>query len=179
MTTSTLLPQSLWPIRNAVIQHVHAGKNPPLEISQIYAWLEGEGWDELVGEGSKEEMVIDISRFCENDSELRAIHDLDDLVEITDQMRVNHSRDLLAKVISGEDDYDYPTVVFYTLEGSDGKSVVICGTLNIQPGGWDVEWDGVFLTSAQFLEGLKLYGIYLIEDIDSIDDASIISFWNQ
>jgi hypothetical protein len=179
MTSSTVFPESLWPIRDAVIDLVHAGKNPPPEISEIYEWLNSEGWDDLVGESAYEESVIELYRFCENDSEVRAIFNYDDTVEITDKMRIEYTRYLLGKVITGEDDSDNPTIAIYHLEGGNEKSVVIGGRLDIQQGGLDVTWEGVFLTSGDFMDQLEGSGIYLIGNIGKIDDSTIISFWNS
>jgi hypothetical protein len=178
MTKPNKFPKNLWPIRDTVIERIHAGKTLPSEIQKIYEWLSNEGWDDLVGKDSNESMIIYLGSFCENDAELRTVFDVEDSIGITDQMRIQFSRDLLSKVISGEDSYDYSTVVFYPLKGNDEKEVIICATLNCQQGGWDVEWNGVFLISDLIFKEFKIEGIYLVDHLDTIDDASILSFWN-
>ena len=172
MTKPTALPEKLWPIRDAIITLVHAGEEPPQETSKIYKWLEDDGWDELC---SDDEMIIGLQALCADDNELRAILDLDDSTEVTDQMRISYTRELLEKAGTGDDS----TVVCYLLERSDGKSVVICGTMTVEPGGWDVTWNGVFFTKDEFYELLRLNGVYLLDDADEIDDAAILSFWNR
>jgi hypothetical protein len=175
MTKPTALPEKLWPIRDAIIDLVHAGEEPPEETSKIYRWLEDDGWDELV---SDDEMVVGLQALCADDDELRAVLDLDDSAEVTDQMRISYTRELLEKACACEHG-DPSTVVCYTLKKGDEKSVVICGTMSVQQGGWDVVWDGVFLTKDEFYELLRLNGVYLLDDADEIDDAAILSFWNR
>jgi len=172
MTKPTALPEKLWPIRDAIIDLVHAGEEPPEETSKIYRWLEDDGWDELV---SYDEMVIGLQALCADDDELRAELDFDDSAEVTDQMRISYTRELLEKTGTGDDS----TVVCYPLERGDGRSVVICGTMTVEPGGWDVMWDGVFVTKDAFYESLRSNGVYLMDDLDEIDDAAILSFWNR
>lgn len=178
MTSSTKLPENLWPLRDLLIEQVHAGDSFLPEVKQIYEWLADEGWDELVGPLSNEEMVLNLNRFCENDGELQAILDLDESVEITDEIRVYHFREQISKSLSGIANYDSSTVVFYLMESSGGKSAVIGAMLSVQQGGWDVDWDGVFLTAEEYVDQLRESGIWLARDIEKIDDSTIISFWN-
>lgn len=177
MKNNVNFPEQFRPIRDAVIDAGIRGDNPPDEISEIYKWLEGDGWSELVDRNPNGQMAIDVSRLCEDDSELRAILDIDDSIEIKNSMRSAYTQQLLKEIVSGEIDYDYPEITYLKLENEEGKSVVLGAVLAVQPGGWDVEWHGIFADEEQFIETMKLNGLWLLEAIELIDDNSILQFW--
>jgi hypothetical protein len=179
MTRNIALPEDLWALRDSLIDRVHANEPIPPEIDKIYKWLAVDGWDELVGEGTNEEMAFVILEFCPGEDELRDFLDLDESDEITDQMKIDYTREKISDATSGNDDCDYPTIAYYSMQGGDGKSAVIGATLSIQQGGWDTEWDGIFLTSEFYIEYLKLAGVWLARDVEDIDDVSILRFWNK
>lgn len=174
----TNLPKQFWSIRDAVIEAELNGEPSPNNISEIYDWLENDGWTELVDRNPNDEMVIYVAGFCENDAELRAILKFDDSVKITNEMRIEYTREYLKKINSDEINYDYPEITYCTIERDDGKSVALGAMMVVQPGGWAVEWSGVYADAESFIQTMKLNGYWTLEDIGSIDDVAILNFWN-
>ncbi len=177
MKQNNKLPENLWALRDLLVECVHANEPLPAEVDLLYKWLSNDGWDELVGEGADEKMIFEISRFGGDEYDLREMLELDDSDEITDQMKIDYTREKIADAVSGEDNYDNPTVAFYTLERNDGKSAVLCAILTCQQGGWDADWGGILLTEDDHLQKLKACGLWNYEDVELVDDASILDIW--
>ena len=179
MSCITQLPAHLWPYRDSVIDAVHSGNEAPESISLIYEWLENDGWTELVDQNANGDLAVSIPNLCSEDAELRAVLDIDDAVLITNQMKIQHTRERLQELDSGSFFYDYPEITFCRIENNDGMSVVLGALFKVQQGGWDVNWVGVFKTSEQFFQAMKLNGLWTVSELDSIDDQSILQFWNN
>ena len=179
MNHITHLPEKLWPIRDAVIDAVLRGGEPPEEISSIYEWLEKDGWIELVDRNPNGDLAVSIHSFCYDDAELRALLDIDDLVPIGDEVRIQFTREGLRELESDSNSYDYPEITFCRIESKDRRSVVLGATFENQPGGCEVYWMGVYTNAEQFINAMKFKGIWPLDEVDTIDDESILRFWSK
>jgi hypothetical protein len=179
MNQITQLPETLWSIRDAVIEATHKGEEAPRELSLIHDWLENDGWTELVDQNPNGELAVSIQSFCFDDAELRALTEVDESILITDEMRIHYTRERLQELNSGSFSYDYSEITFCRLENNVGRSVVLGAMFKAQQGGWEVYWVGLFTTAEQFFHSMKLNGLWTVGELDSIDDDSILQFWSK
>ena len=175
----THLSTKLWSIRDAVIDAVLSGNEPPAEISSIYEWLENDGWTELVDRNPNGDLAVSIYSFCYDDAELRALLDIDDLVPVSDEMRIQLTREGLRELKSDSISYEYPEITFCRIEGKDRRSVVLGATFENQPGGCVVHWMGVYKNAEQFINAMKFKGLWPLNEVGMIDDESILRFWRK
>lgn len=179
------LPEELWEIRDAVVEHVHANTPLPQDIERLHEWLEGDGWDILLESWDEEELVMKIeylSDFFSDTIELRDAEGLDSSDEINDEIRVEYARNWMSDFFeAGEDLYNVKSIHSCELKCQGGKSVTIYCTYASYGGQGDGEmfWYGAFATRQGFLNHIKELGYWLTEDILSMDDATILTLWQK
>ncbi len=179
MNNSIHVPVQLWQIRDEVIDAVYSGSDIPESISLIYKWLENDGWTELVDKNPNGDLAVSIHSFCSDDAELRLLLDLDDSVSISDLMRIQHTREQLQHLKINSISYDYLEITFCKIEDKNGRSAVLGAMFEAQQGGSEVYWTGVFATSEQFVQSLKLNGLWTVDELEAIDDESILQCWRN
>lgn len=178
------LPEELWEIRDAVVEHVHANTPLPQDIERLHEWLEGDGWDILLESWDEEELVMKIeylSDFFSDTIELRDAEGLDSSDEINDEIRVEYARNWMSdKFEAGDDLYNIKSIHSSELKRRDGKSATIyCTYTSFGQGGGEMVWHGAFATRQGFLNHIKELGYWLTEDILSMDDATILTLWQK
>jgi hypothetical protein len=172
------MPEELWEIRDAAVEHVLTNAPLPPDIERLYEWLESDGWDALIDAWVDEELVMNLEKLSSyfSDSELE-----DDT--ITNGIRVEHARWWISKSITNSeslDDFDFKSVHSYEIKRQDGKSAIIgCTIASMGQSGDEVVWYGVFPTRREFLNRLKESGYWVLQDIEAIDDATILALWQK
>ena len=177
------LPEELWEIRDAAVEHVLTNAPLPPDIERLYEWLEGDGWDSLVDAWVDDECVMNLEVLSSSfsDSELSDVKGLEPGDEITDKIRVEYAREWISEFYSRDDDlYTEKSVHSYEIKRQDGKSAIIgCTSSGAGQSGHDVFWYGMFPTRQEFLNELKEHGFWLSRDIKTIDDATILALWQK
>jgi hypothetical protein len=177
------LPEELWEIRDAVVEHFHANTPLPQDIERLHEWLEGDGWG-ILSESWVEEELVMLTEYLSSffaDSELRDAEGLEPSDKINDEIRVEYARNWMSdKFEAGDDLYNIKSIHSSELKRRDGKSATIyCTYTSFGQGGGEMVWHGAFATRQGFFNHLKGLGYWLIEDIESMDDASILAFWQK
>ena len=174
------LPEELYQVRDAVIENIHKGIEPPASLGLIQEWLEGDGWDALVA--SIGTMAVDLNQLAEStytDKEF-ILGWLGEKQTITDDMRITHARMLISQASNGDDGYLVPSVYSFTIKSGDGRSAVIAAIMHMMgQGGPETSWWGAYKTHKEFLDALKKAGLIPIEYIKDLTDAEVLNFWKK
>ena len=182
MTISPQLPEELHEARDAVIESVYKGLVPPKSLELIQEWLEGDGWDALIGSMANETMAVDLNQFASysfSDEEYIAGW-LDEEQPITDAMRIAHARMLISNASDGDDGYLVPSVYSFNIQSNNGKSAVVAATMRMMgQAGPETSWWGVYKTHMDFLEHLKKTGLVPVECIKDITDDEVLAYWKK
>ena len=178
------LPEELWEIRDAVVEHFHANTPLPQDIKRLHEWLEGDGWDILLESWDEEEEVVMKTEYLSSffsDSELRDAEGLEPSDKINDEIRVEYARNWMSdKFEAGDDLYNIKSIHSSELKRRDGKSATIyCTYTSFGQGGGEMFWYGTFATRQGFLNHIKGLGYWLTEDVVSMDDATILTLWQK
>ena len=181
MSTPLELPAELFPIRDAVIEHVVTGSPIPSDLSLITEWLRNDGYEELIRswEENGEDSWIEIKYLADKFSD-EMMHDYADIeagVTITDDMRIDHIRAICRSHYIEETGWPVLTIHGYKVNRGDGQSAIIGYLMGIcGQGGPEFEYYGIFADKESFYKKLK-EDSYLINDIDSFEIAKILSTW--
>ena len=167
------LPESLWSARDAVIDAFFNGHEAKDELNQIKDWLELDGWDSLL---DKWEFAVDLNGIKDylNDEEF-ALGWVGEGVEITDRMRIEHSREML---ITPFDDSSAFTIHNYKLESKGGKSVILGGTMETISGGPEISWIGIYKDEDEFRLSLKSWSL-TFEQVTELTDEQVLALWQK
>ena len=181
MKTVNTLPPELWALRDAAIDHVLTAAPLPLDFARIQEWLEIDGWDALVDAWVDEEMALELRCLSSGftDRALRDWTDLKRMEEVTDTMRVQFSRETIARSLEEDDGCTSKSVHCYRLERDDGHSAVLCCTCEIWgQSGPHAQWYGVFPAREAFLDYLRSTGFVLHREINELSAHEILAFWH-
>jgi hypothetical protein len=177
------LPEELWGMRDAVVEHFHANTPLPQDIERLHEWLEGHGWDILLESWVEEELVMEIeylSSFFSDTIELLDAEGLESSDEINDEIRVEYARNWMSdKFEAGDDFYNIKSIHSCELKCRNGKSATIYCTHASAGQGEENVWYGAFATRQGFLNHIKGLGYWLTEDIVSMDDTTILTLWQK
>jgi hypothetical protein len=182
MSTPLELPAELISIRDVVIEHVVSGSPIPSDLSLITEWLRNDGYDELIRswEENGEDICIEIKHLADNFSD-EMMHDYADIkagVTITDDMRIDHIKQMCSDYFIEASCWPVLTIHGYKVIRDDGQSAIIGYLIGVYgQGGPEVEYYGIFADKESFYKKLK-EDSYLINDIDSFEIAKILSTWN-
>jgi hypothetical protein len=173
------LPKSLYSLRDAIINSIL--KSTPLpEIQPIYDWLEGDGWDALVGSWSNQEMAVKLGYLSQHqfdDSEVATQEEIED-EDVTDEMPLAYARQLIDDSI--DDGYICPSIHTYKLEQGNDTSPVIGCLMEIHgQAGPAADWWGIFKNPDEFYEELNECDIVLLSKSELISDERLISLWKK
>ncbi len=182
MANALQLPKDLYQARDAVIENVHKGLEPPASLGLIQEWLEHDGWDVLTGSAANETIAVDINQFAShsfNDKEY-VMSWLGEGKSITNQMRIAHARMLIKDASNGDDGYLAPSVYSVNIQSANEKSAVLAAVIRIMgQGGPEISWWGVYKTHIDFLDVLKKSDLIPVEYIKNLTDAEILSYWKK
>lgn len=183
MREKTKLPADLQKTCDEVVAAFHAGREFKEGIEKIQAWLEDEGWDDLIADLG-EQMVINLGylsqcQFC--DSELRPEMDIPDDVPVTDRDRIQWGREKIDDALTGDDEYLLPSLHTYTLEASDGSSSVIGCLVEVHGQSGPVcDWQGLWKSREDFLDSFRgdIYS-WVTPLMGDVPDDVILSLWQK
>jgi hypothetical protein len=173
------LPEKLISIRDQVIDHVRKKTPVPNDLSDLINWYESQGWDELAPLWAEEEHVAlnfnSISMyFC--DSEL--IANQEDDAPVTDELRIQYAKKLVAYTFENNDGYDCPSVQVVELKNANGDSAVLGWLIEIHGQGGPVPiYQGAFSNKKYFYQHLKDMDFLLDTEEHSITDEKILRLW--
>ena len=181
MSTPVELPLELFPIRDAVIDHVVSGSPIPSDLSLITDWLGNNGYEELIRSWNEngEDICIEIKHLNDEFSD-KAIHEYEDIdagVTITDEMRINHIKQMCRDYFIEASCWPVLTIHGYKVIRDDGQSAIIGYLMGVYgQGGPEFEYYGIFADKESFYKKLK-EDSYLINDIESFEIEKILSTW--
>ena len=182
MTIAPQLPEELHEARDTIIENLYKGIEPPENLKLIQEWLEGDGWDALIGSMANETMAVDLNQFASysfSDEEYIAGW-LDEEQPITNAMRIAHARMLISNAIDGDDGYLVPSVYSFNIQSKNGKSAVVAATMRMMgQSGPETSWWGIYKTHKDFLEDLKKVGLVPVEWIDDLADTEVLTYWKK
>ncbi len=180
MSTIPELPENLWPIRDATIDHILNGNASP-DLQPIYDWLEDDGHGALVDAWSNEEVALDFDAMTEekfNDDYL-ADNECIDPNEITDTVRLNYARAIIKKEMD-EDNCLNPSLHSYELKRLNGDSIILgCMLVAAGQAGNYYEWAGLFKSKDQFYESIRKQGYVTYSELEKITDNEILLAWSK
>jgi hypothetical protein len=170
------LPENLFQERDLLIESFVSGQEPAPPVN-IYAWLESDGWDLLVGSSSNLDWgynQFDITDHF-NDDEFRSEY-LNPTDAIKDDMRVEHSKMLVNNMIQNGNGYSFGT---HELKNSNHQSVHLGYIIEMQGQlGPHTDWCGYFYSNQDFKDHLKNNGIWTYEEFGNLTDEEILKLWN-
>ena len=176
------LPSSLWPLRDAIVDYAHGNAPKPRSLKKLHDWLEGDGWDTLIGPDSDEKMAINLHALAQYqflDSEFSAVEGLDPDDVITDEMRLTYARKLIAQACVDCDEDLCPMLHSYIVERPDGATAIVGALIGVEGHDPVVAWQGIYVTRGDFYAQMKRSDMWLIEEAPAIDDASILELWTR
>ena len=176
------LHAQLFPIRDAVIEHVISGSPIPLDLSLITEWLGNDGYQELIRSWDEngEDICIEIKHLADkfSDEMMHEYGDIDAEVTITDEMRINHIKKMCSDYFIEASCWPVLTIHGYKVIRDDGQFAIIGYLMGVYgQGGPEFEYYGIFPDKESFYKKLK-EDSYLINDIDSFEIAKILSTWS-
>jgi hypothetical protein len=179
MSSIPEIPEHLWPIRDAAIDHVLKGTPEP-DLKPLYDWYEVDGWDAVISAWTHEAMAFNLFYLAQNtfeDNEMAACEGIE-VDEITDELRISYAR---GRIESGyEDEYLTPTLHSCELKRADWDSVILGCVMEIHgQGGLYLNWWGLFKTQDDFYDSIRNSGYIIESDLEGITDEQILSLWES
>ncbi len=181
MSTPIELPVELFPIRDAVIEHVISGSPVPSDLLLITEWLGNDGYEELIRSWDEngEDICIEIKHLANKFSD-EMMHDYADIeagVTITEEMRISHIKQMCRDHFIEELCWPVLTIHSFKVIRNDGQSAIIGYLMGVYgQGGPEFEYYGIFADKENFYKKLK-QDSYLINDIESFEIEKILSTW--
>jgi hypothetical protein len=157
------------------------GNNNPDVLSQIYEWLEADGWDALINDVG-DQIAVMLRYIAENDftdDEARCGLDLPNEVELKDSYRIKWARQRIERAQNGEDWNLGASLHTYKLIASDGSFAFI-GCLIQSRGQWgdDCNWWGLWNSPQDFYDSVGKGGnTWVMPHMGEITDERILSMW--
>jgi hypothetical protein len=177
MSSIPEIPEHLWPIRDAAIDHVLNGTPEP-ELKPLYDWFEVDGWDAVINAWAHEDMALNLFYLAQNifeDDEMAACEGIE-VDEITDELRIKYAREIIEQ--GYEDEYLTPSLHSCELKRADGDSVILGCVMEIHgQGGPYLNWWGLFKTQDDFYDSIRNSGYIIESDLEGISDEKILSLW--
>ena len=175
------LPNDLIDIKDAIIEHIHAGTALPDNLDLLEKWFHEDGWDLLVDDGLIG-YALDLSHvanFRFYDSELRYEYELEESAEITDTMRINYGNTLIERAMEEYEGDVCPSVHCINLS-NDKKSAVLGCLVEIHGQGGAVPyWQGTYKDQDSFIKAIRSNHIVMFDEIKNISDQEILNLWNR
>jgi len=175
------LPQHFWKTRDALVEHLLSNSKLPADLSDLQEWLATDGWDDLLAAWINEDVALNLEVWAPynfNDSALRDAENLDELITITDQMRVRHAREAISYAVENSDGDDSPSIHSFPIERADGERAILGFTVAIHGQSGPVpQWHGVFTDKDDFYRHLRAVGFLFHSEVDEIGDAELLALW--
>lgn len=182
MSERVKLPSDLQQTCDEVVAAFHAGRDLHEGVEKLQAWLELDGWDDLILDLG-DQMVIKLyylSQYTFNDHDLRSSFDIPDDDPVTDRDRIQWGREKIAEVLKGEDGYVLPSLHTYTLEASDGSHAVIGCLIEVHGQAGPVcDWQGLWKSRDDFLDSFRSgRDLWVTPLMGEVPDNVILSVWH-
>ena len=174
------LPETVQLIADAAISAFQREGTGSDLLTEIYEWLEVDGWDELIA-GDNEQMAVDLkdAQILFDDRELRKELDVPAGKPITDNERVSWARTQLQSRLDDEW-ITQLSIHTFPIFASDGSTAVIGCLIGIHgQGGPECEWQGLFATKDDFLSHLKARHYWITPLMGEIPDDVILKLWQD
>lgn len=175
------LPKKLTLIRDQVIDHVRKNTSIPENLSDLVAWFEDEGWDEILSGWGSEHVALKLVHLASlkfDDKEMIASEGLDEL--LTDDLRLDYARRLISDAFENSDGYDCPSVHAVEIKKPNGDSAVLGWLVEIHgQGGPVAEFQGAFIDKENFYQLLGGWGLLLDTEEQNLTDESILKLWSK
>jgi hypothetical protein len=179
MSSIPEIPESLWSIRDAAIDHILKGTPEP-ELKPLYDWFEFDGWDAVTSAWTHEDMTLNLFQLAQytfEDDEMAACEGIE-VDEITDELRISYARGCIER--SYDDEYLTPTLHSCELKRANGDAVILGCVMEIHGQGEPyLNWWGLFKTQAEFYDSIRNSGFIIDSDEEGITDEKILSMWQS
>lgn len=179
MSSTPEIPEYLWPIRDAAIDHVLKGTPEP-DLKPLYDWFEVDGWDAVINAWAHEDMAFNLFYLAQGvfeDYEMAAYESIE-VDEITDELRISYAR---GRIHSGyEDEYLTPSLHSCELKRGVGDSVILGCVMEIHGQGEPyLNWWGLFKSQDDFYDSIRNSGYIIESHLEGITDEKILSLWEN
>jgi hypothetical protein len=178
-----LRPETVRLLSEEAVKRYHEGLPPPDNISDLYEWMEDEGFDEVL-KVSEDTIGISIDELATeqfNDRNLRDWLGVPTSHQINDDQRIEFIIERISEEGGGSlGEYDFPSVLKYPIAGENGRTALIGGyALMCGQGGPEFTWLGVFADEKQFYERLKGEGIRLPTELLTLPPTELLTWWRE
>ncbi len=174
------LPIELQPIGDALVEHALRGAPFPADFEKLEAWLEVEGWEDLIADlGDEYALKLDnLAEYNFFDDQLRDHLEIGEGEKVTDSLRVRYARQLIATGLQGDDGYLFVSVHSYPLIHRDGREAILgCSVETPGQAGDVVVCHGAFPSRREFCAALAASGYLLLSEVESLTDSMILELW--
>jgi hypothetical protein len=180
---ATQLPKQFWKVRDSAVEHILSNSPIAPGLDELQAWIAIDGWDDLLAAWINEDVALNLKAWAANkfsDSLLRETESLEDVVSITDQMRVAYARATIRDAVEQSEGDHSPSVHSFPIERDDGERAVLGCTVEIHGQYGPVPyWHGIFADKDSFYKYLRENGFLLHIEKDAISDVEILSHWEK
>ncbi len=168
-------------ICDQVIDHVRKNTPAPENLSDLVAWFEDKGWDEILSGWGSEHVALKLdylASFKFDDKEMIACEGLDE--PLTDDLRLDYARRLISDAFEQSDGYDCPSVHAVEIKKPNGDSAVLGWLVEIHgQGGPVAEFQGAFPDKEKFHRLLASLGLLLDTEEENLADEAILKLWSK
>ena len=172
------LPKKFWKIRDAAVDHALTNSPLPADLKHLQAWLETDGWDNLLEAWINEDIAVNLNDLASHrfsDTELRDYGGVEDSEVITNDIRIKFARSIINGAIA---ECDGSSIHSYLLQQNDGPSAILGCTAEIHgQAGPSCVWHGVFVDKETFYNHLRASGFLLPDEADTLADDKILALW--
>jgi hypothetical protein len=167
------LPENLWPLRDAAIDHILNGTTDP-DMQPIYEWLEGDGWEAMIDAWANEDICFNLKSLAQG-----SFNDEDLADWVTDADRLHYAKVLIKKEMVDDDGLN-PSLHSYKLKRSNGDSVILgCKVVVAGQSGNFLTWIGLFKTQDDFYDYIRKSGYMIYREFNELTDEKILSLWER
>lgn len=167
-------------IVDALVEHARQSTPFPGDYEKLEAWLEVEGWDELIADLGEEYALKlhSLAGYNFIDDELLDHLDLEEGEGVTDSHRVRYARQLIETGLKGDDGYLFVSVHSYPLFHGDGREAILgCSVETHGQAGDVVVCHGAFPSRSEFCAALTAIGYLLLSEAENLTDSMILELW--
>jgi hypothetical protein len=175
------LPERLHQVIEAVVDHASNKAPLPTRLSEVVEWFEGEGWDHICSSTDENYTALKLFHLAWlnfSDQELEA--NQEELVPITNEVRLSYARNLIAEALEMSDGYDCPSVHAVEIANAQGQSATLGWLIEIHgQGGPVAEFQGIYPNKAAFYQSLRDVDYVLQTEQDYVKDETILRLWTK
>jgi hypothetical protein len=175
------IPDSFQDLVDRAIDRCRSGLSPPDDLSTLYDWLEGDGYDDLLA-ASGDVIGVWIESMATDhfyDSNLRDWEGIPKTTKITDADRIGFIVERISEAGGGGlGDSPFPSILKFPLLSSRGRPAVVGGYATMcGQGGPEFTWLGLFTDESAFVDRLRTVGIQLESELISASESELLKWW--